>query len=103
MMTLPAVFVTGVPRCGSSWIGDVQSTARRVRYNYEPFNPSRHPYLVKHHVYLGAGDHDPLFARAADSAVDVWRKRLTKDQIYTVCSVVAQFDLPFYRSDIDAG
>lgn len=68
MALLPVVFVTGVPRCGSSWVGEVLSTARRVRYNYEPFNPTRHPYLTKHHAYLAAGDDDPLLRRAANAA-----------------------------------
>lgn len=62
------IFVTGVPRCGSSWVGDVLSTAARVRYNYEAFNPTRHPYLTRHHVYLAAQDDDPFLRRAADAA-----------------------------------
>lgn len=66
--------MTGVPRCGSSWVGNVLSTARRVRYIYEPFNPTRppfipqHPYLKRHHVYLAADDEDSLVKRSADAA-----------------------------------
>lgn len=67
-MSGPPIFVTGVPRCGSSWVGDVLSTAAGVRYNYEAFNPTRHPYLRRHHVYLSATDDDPLTRRAADAA-----------------------------------
>ena len=62
------VFVTGVPRCGSSWVGEVLSTARRVRYNYEPFNPFGHPYLTREYVYLTAADDDPAMGRAAENA-----------------------------------
>lgn len=68
MITKTPIFGTGVPRCGSSWVGDVLSTTRRLRLNYEPFNPTRHPYLTRQHVYLAAGDDDPYIRRAADAA-----------------------------------
>lgn len=62
------IYVTGVPRCGSSWVGDTLSTARGVRYVYEPFNPTRHPFLTRHHVYLGVNDDDAPIRRAGDAA-----------------------------------
>jgi hypothetical protein len=62
------IYLTGVPRCGSSWVGEVLSTTRRVRYIYEPFNPTRHPFLTRHHVYLAADDDDAQIRRAADAA-----------------------------------
>ncbi len=68
MITKTPIFGTGVPRCGSSWVGDVLSTAKRVRYNQEPFNPTRHPYLTRHHVYLSSNDDDPDLRRAAEAA-----------------------------------
>lgn len=67
------IYVTGVPRCGSSWVGEVLSAARRIRYIYEPFNPTKHPYLTHHHVYLAAGDDDARIRRAAD---DVFRGKI---------------------------
>src|SRR5262249_48044541 len=66
-LTQAPIYVTGVPRCGSSWVGDVLSTARGVRYNYEPFNPSSHPFLTRRSIYLAADDDDPAFRRAADA------------------------------------
>lgn len=32
------VFITGLPRCGSSWVGQVLASAGCARYVYEPFN-----------------------------------------------------------------
>jgi len=36
-MTRP-VFITGAPRCGSSWVGEVLGNCPATRYVYEPFN-----------------------------------------------------------------
>ena len=33
-----AIFVTGLPRCGSSWVGQVLASSGQARYVYEPFN-----------------------------------------------------------------
>lgn len=66
-ITRRPIFATGVPRSGSSWLGAVFSTASRLRYNFEPFNPSGHPYLTRRHVYLREADDDPSIRRAAES------------------------------------
>jgi len=44
-------------------------------------------------------EHAKSTRRDSRSMVDVWRRRLTEDQIRTVCSVVAEFNLPYYRSE----
>ncbi len=42
------VFITGVPRCGSSWVGETLGNCAGVRYVYEPFNLSWVPALRGH-------------------------------------------------------
>lgn len=39
------VFITGAPRCGSSWVGEVLGNCDGVRYVYEPFNCNWMPAL----------------------------------------------------------
>ena len=49
------VFLTGAPRCGSSWVGEVLGTCTDVRYVYEPFNHRWMPALrgqLPHFTYL---------------------------------------------------
>ncbi|WP_191621205.1 hypothetical protein [Marinihelvus fidelis] len=51
------MFLTGAPRCGSSWAGQALSAAIGARYIYEPFNPQWAPALKGrsgHFRYLGA-------------------------------------------------
>lgn len=49
------VFITGMPRCGSSWVGAQLGRAPRIRYVYEPFNGQWSPALrgrLGHFLYL---------------------------------------------------
>jgi len=49
------IFVTGAPRCGSSWVGEVLSSCANTRYVYEPFNQRWTPSLggqLAHFTYL---------------------------------------------------
>ena len=51
------VFITGAPRCGSSWVGEVLGNCRDTRYVYEPFNHDWMPALQgqsAHFTYLKA-------------------------------------------------
>ena len=51
------VYITGAPRCGSSWVGEILGALRGVRYVYEPFNLSWVPSLqgeFTHFEYLDA-------------------------------------------------
>ncbi len=51
------VFITGAPRCGSSWVGEVLSNCNDIRYVYEPFNFKWIPALqgqLDHFSYLDA-------------------------------------------------
>jgi hypothetical protein len=53
-----AVYITGAPRCGSSWVGQILGGLRGVRYIYEPFNLKWVPSLqgkLTHFEYLDAG------------------------------------------------
>jgi len=50
------VFITGAPRCGSSWAGEILGTCASIRYVYEPFNHRWMPALsghLPHFTYLG--------------------------------------------------
>jgi len=54
---LNAIYITGAPRCGSSWVGEILGGLRNVRYVYEPFNFSWVPSLqgeFTHFEYLDA-------------------------------------------------
>ena len=51
------VFITGVPRCGSSWVGETLGSCKGVRYVYEPLNLDWVPDLrrqLSHFNYLNA-------------------------------------------------
>ena len=67
------IYVTGVPRCGSSWVGQVLGSLKGIRYVYEPFNPKWSPSLAgkfTHFEYLdsSANVQNPLLS-TADSAL----------------------------------
>lgn len=64
-----AVFVTGMVRCGSSWVGRVLAGGAGTRYVYEPFNPSWSPQLKTHwRQFTYLGENDPAPARLASVA-----------------------------------
>jgi hypothetical protein len=49
------VFITGAPRCGSSWVGEILGNCTNTRYVYEPFNHRWVPALrgqLPHFTYL---------------------------------------------------
>jgi hypothetical protein len=49
------VFITGAPRCGSSWVGEILGNCTTTRYVYEPFNHRWVPALrghLPHFTYL---------------------------------------------------
>jgi len=53
-----ALFITGAPRSGTSWIGECFSKAHGVRYVYEPFNPRWNSGLkgeISHFEYYPEG------------------------------------------------
>lgn len=68
-----AVLVTGLPRCGSSWVGQALSRAPGVRYRYESLNADWVPALkgaLAHFRYQSPGAPAPdRVARAADRAL----------------------------------
>src|SRR4051812_43582942 len=76
-MTQQPIFVTGVPRSGTSWIGDILSTARGVRLNHEGLNPTSNRLVERHHLYRAADDADERLATAADG---IFRGRIRFDQ-----------------------
>jgi len=66
------VFITGVPRCGSSWAGEVLGNCHDIRYVFEPFNAQWVPALrnqIHHFRYLsGQSEAPPLLQQIADGA-----------------------------------
>jgi hypothetical protein len=51
------VFITGAPRCGSSWVGEILGSCAKTRYVYEPFNHKWGLALARqlpHFTYLNA-------------------------------------------------
>ena len=57
------VFITGAPRCGSSWVGEILGNCKNTRYVYEPFNHRWVPTLreqLPHFTYVNASSRIPL-------------------------------------------
>lgn len=69
---LRPVFITGMVRCGSSWVGRVLAAGTGTRYVYEPLNPTWAPQLRGHwrqFTYLAPADQPAAaVARAAQAA-----------------------------------
>lgn len=56
------IFLVGIPRTGSSWVGAMLSTAAGVRYFREPFNTQRRAEAEPFHLrYLRRDDVNPAF------------------------------------------
>jgi len=66
------LFITGIPRCGSSWVGEVLGTCHNTRFIFEPFNSQWVPALrnqIHHFRYLsGQSEAPPLLQHIADGA-----------------------------------
>jgi hypothetical protein len=82
-VTEPPVFLTGLPRCGSSWIGERLSRTPGIRYRYESLNLHWAPALagtLGHFRYQRPGMPAPAsLERAVDRVVagdQSWKQRL---------------------------
>lgn len=66
------VFITGAPRCGSSWVGEILGSCRDARYVYEPFNQHWMPALrgkLPHFTYLrNESEVHPVIQQTAENA-----------------------------------
>lgn len=82
-----AVFVAGLPRSGTTWLGELINFRNESRYLFEPFDPSRVALAVNfgNHTYLRPTDDDPHFlapARAIvtglvrEHFVDQWNRKI---------------------------
>lgn len=81
--TPPPIFLTGLPRCGSSWIGERLSRTPGVRYRYESLNLHWAPALkgtLGHFRYQRPGSHAPKpLEHAVDRALageQSWKQRV---------------------------
>ena len=59
------LFITGAPRCGSSWVGEVLGNCINTRYVYEPFNPEWVPAVN------GKLTHFTYFDESSDPSTDI--------------------------------
>ena len=82
-VTDPPIFLTGLPRCGSSWIGERLSRTPGVRYRYESLNLHWSPALegtLGHFRYQRPGTRAPVnLEHAVDRALagdQSWKQRL---------------------------
>ena len=68
------LFITGIPRCGSSWVGEILGGCKQARYVYEPFNFHWTPSLqgqVRHFKYIESqSDIPPLLQLTANDALE---------------------------------
>lgn len=55
------VFITGIHRSGTSWIGDIISQADNMLYWREPFNPSVVKSMRQQYLYLPSTAQDPFY------------------------------------------
>lgn len=58
-----AIFVTGIHRSGTSWIGDILSYGERLLYWREPYNPSTVSAMKKQFTYLPVESKDSFYRR----------------------------------------
>jgi hypothetical protein len=64
------IFLTGLPRSGSTWAARALSHAAGARLVHEPFNWRAHPELIEFHVrYLPAGSYEPKLLHAMNGAL----------------------------------
>ena len=82
-VTEPPIFLTGLPRCGSSWIGERLSRTPGVRYRYESLNLHWAPALagtLGHFRYQRPGTRAPAsLEQAVDRAIagdQSWKQRV---------------------------
>lgn len=58
------IFITGLPRCGSTWASKTISKGIRSRLIHEPFNWRRYPNRLSYHMkYLPIGSSDQGFIK----------------------------------------
>ena len=75
------LFITGAPRCGSSWVGQILGNCINTRYVYEPFNNKWVPVLrgkLPHFTYLKeSSNSSSIIQQAAEDAflgLQNWRQ-----------------------------
>lgn len=57
------IFLTGLPRSGTTWIASVMNTALGIKYFHEPFNSDNHPNLAPPRLqFLQASDRNEQFS-----------------------------------------
>lgn len=57
------IFLTGLPRSGTTWIASVMNTALGIKYFHEPFNPDNHPNIAPPRLqFLQANDRNEQFS-----------------------------------------
>lgn len=60
----PPIYLVGLPRSGTTWIGEVVNTSPGVKYFFEPFNFRFIPEAIPHRQkYVHSTDQDEDFAR----------------------------------------
>lgn len=57
------IFVTGIHRSGTSWIGKIHSQANNVMYWREPFNPSTVKIMRRPYYYLSSSMEDLFYKK----------------------------------------
>jgi hypothetical protein len=67
---MPVLFLTGIPRSGSTWAAQAIAALTRARYVHEPFNGDVHPELARYDMlYLPANSCDSDFIRILDESL----------------------------------
>ena len=60
------IFVTGIHRSGTSWIGNILSMADNVIYWREPFNPATLKNMRQQYLYLSSSMNDKFYKMFTD-------------------------------------
>lgn len=74
------IFVTGLPRTGTTWIASLINAATSSTLAFEPYNWRLHPEAAGYHMkYLPSGSDDPAFIRIAEKAFGADERVVMKD------------------------
>ena len=76
------IFLVGVPRCGSTWVGRILSKASGVGYVYEPFNPDYCHFFKKWEMHRAGS--------FSDTDTQTFVDQLYAGRIHTLFSWVYQ-------------
>ena len=107
------ILVSGSHRCGTTWVGKVINSSNTVNYLHEPLKPGtiyrdiKFSKNVKEYIINSSSQNNPT--ERADSNVhvlnrnskgisEIFKKRLTEEQIFYIKNKTRNIRLKFYEN-----